>query len=317
MSTVNIIPEFLGGAPGPALPLQDDRTLVGSPGHSVWVSSSPERSPTGTKSYRLDPLSRKDRYQSHTKRGSRNLRGPSSRFTWSPGSPQEKAPTPPRPGTNLFTWSPKNTGNHHQPFVSRLLDDNDASPMETNKHGIPNSSGLIANELRQEHNINRSARLVRRDLIKLGMFWGKGIRQNVLHDAPQNVAYQLQYLRKRLANLRVVNGQFVSIVPEVFLDESYCHLDHAAAKRWVTSGGVVSEPGRKPLLVIFAAFVVYYDEDTKELKRSFVEDSVHIWPAIGKAYLRKPGQRLSAHDAALWSNVPVEIQDAGIIAPPG
>ncbi|KAF9342323.1 hypothetical protein BGX26_007792, partial [Mortierella sp. AD094] len=112
---------------------------------------------------------------------------------------------------------------------------------ETNKNGIPNSANLISNELKQS-GIARSPRSIRRDLSLLGMHWGKGIRQNILHDSEQNIAYRLQYLKRRLDNLRVVNGQIVPIVPEVFMDESYCHLDHAAAKRWVSKGGVVSEP---------------------------------------------------------------------------
>ncbi|KAG0370808.1 hypothetical protein BGZ54_003804 [Gamsiella multidivaricata] len=65
--------------------------------------------------------------------------------------------------------------------------------------------------------------------------------------------------------------------PKVFLDESYCHLDHATANRWVPKkGGIVSEPGWKPLLVIFAVFVVSWNKNKRQLQARFVRDSVYI-----------------------------------------
>jgi hypothetical protein len=121
---------------------------------------------------------------------------------------------------------------------------------ETNKKGIPNSSRLIMNELKKDHEIFRSQASIKSDLQKLGLHWGKGIRQNILHDSKQNVAFRLKYLKRRLDNLQIIDGQVVPKASEVFLDESYCHLDHAAAKRWVFKGDIVAEPGKKPLLVI-------------------------------------------------------------------
>ncbi|KAF9944690.1 hypothetical protein BGZ65_011719, partial [Modicella reniformis] len=64
---------------------------------------------------------------------------------------------------------------------------------------------------------------------------------------------------------------------EVFLDESYCHLNHAPKRRWYRKGGVIAEAGRKPLLVIFGAFVVHVKDG--ELVGEFVKDSVLIWPS--------------------------------------
>ncbi|KAI8597877.1 hypothetical protein EDD21DRAFT_436135 [Dissophora ornata] len=182
---------------------------------------------------------------------------------------------------------------------------------ETNKQGIPNSAGRIANKLTKD-GIFRSISSVTRYLRKLGHFWGKGIRQNMMHDAPENVAYRLQYLKMHLDNLAAIGDEFVPIIPEVFLDESYCYLDHAAAKRWVRKGGIVAEPGRKPLLIIFAAFVVYYDQETRKVESKFVKDSVYIWPAIGKVHIKNDSRR-SAENRKLWY-APSEIRDAGIIA---
>jgi hypothetical protein len=41
-----------------------------------------------------------------------------------------------------------------------------------------------------------------------------------------------------------------------------------------------------------------------------VKDSVHIWPSIGKAHVKK-----TDHDAAtVWNNVPEEIREANVMA---
>ncbi|KAF9160086.1 hypothetical protein BGX20_002673, partial [Mortierella sp. AD010] len=107
-----------------------------------------------------------------------------------------------------------------------------------------------------------------------------------------------------------------SIRPEVFLDESYCHLDHSAANWWVPkNGGIVSEPDRKPLLVIFGAFVAWYSKKKKMLQAKFVKNSLHIWPAIGKSHLPKqPKAGADKYDAVLWNRIPPEVREAEIIA---
>ncbi|KAG0379357.1 hypothetical protein BGX24_000773, partial [Mortierella sp. AD032] len=100
--------------------------------------------------------------------------------------------------------------------------------------------------------------------------------------------------------------------PEVFLDESYCHLDHNSRNRWVIPGSVTVEPGHSPLLVIFAAFVVWYDKKEKEIKAKFVDESVYIWPSIGKAHTK---DGTGANNAEAWNKVPQFVKDAGVVAP--
>ncbi|KAF9116691.1 hypothetical protein BGX27_000073 [Mortierella sp. AM989] len=90
--------------------------------------------------------------------------------------------------------------------------------IESNKLGIPNSAGRISNTLRDEHGIVRSARSITRDLHSLRMFWGKGVRQNMMHDAPQNVAYRLDYLNRRLANLSDSGNKLKPRRPEEIRD---------------------------------------------------------------------------------------------------
>ena len=145
------------------------------------------------------------------------------------------------------------------------------------------------------------------------MYYGKGIRQNIMHDAPANVSYRYEYLKGRLDNLEMVDGKLVPKLPEVFLDESYCYLDHAASRRWVQKGGIVTGPGRGALLVIFAVFVVYYDRENHRMESKFVQDCVCIWPAIGKVHINKKQSKAGDNDN-LWNNVVQEVKDVKVIA---
>ncbi|KAG0197188.1 hypothetical protein BGX33_000881, partial [Mortierella sp. NVP41] len=127
-------------------------------------------------------------------------------------------------------------------------------------------------------------------------------------------------LERRLANLTAHltkdgNQRWIPKHPEVFLDESYCHLDHTAPARWIIPGTPVAEPGRSSLLVIFAAFVVWYDKDKEELRSKFVDESVYVWPSIGKAHTKSGGAAKSLFDKEVWNDVPPEIKAAGIVAP--
>ncbi|CAB4446998.1 unnamed protein product [Rhizophagus irregularis] len=75
----------------------------------------------------------------------------------------------------------------------------------------------------------------------LGYYYGQGERRNILHELPNNVAFHCRYLRFHFANLEGQND--VSHYPEVFLDESYCHLHHILRNTWVPHQGVVLSPG--------------------------------------------------------------------------
>ncbi|KAF9537219.1 hypothetical protein EC957_008611, partial [Mortierella hygrophila] len=115
-------------------------------------------------------------------------------------------------------------------------------------------------------------------MTELGCYWGAGTRVNKNHDSEANVKYRHKYLKRRLENLKAELTKnkdeiWIPKHPEVFLDESYCHLDHTAPSRWVIPGSTISEPGHSPLLVIFAAFVVWYDREERELKAKFVDES--------------------------------------------
>lgn len=193
-------------------------------------------------------------------------------------------------------------------IVKLVVDIADKSNME----GRDNSAPKIVNELREDHGINVSATTVRDILVNNGFYYGVGVRHHILHDSPANVTYRHQYVKDRLDNL-VLEGEqrYRPKHSEVFLDESYCHVHHVSRKRWVRkNGGRVADPGRKPLLVIFAAFVVYWDKDMNDgaggLEAKFVKDYVFIWPASGGNKREK--------NKELWLNVPPEIKEHNIIA---
>ncbi|KAI1302683.1 hypothetical protein EDD11_005579 [Mortierella claussenii] len=181
-----------------------------------------------------------------------------------------------------------------------------------NQKGLPNFGKRITSVMRKA-GFTRSSRSILRDLDKLDMYWRKGIRQDInsMLDVPQNVDLRLFHLKQRLFNLQKVNGKDIPIRP----DETYCHLDHAATNRRVKrKESVVCEPGRKRLLVILTAFVVYFDKELGDVRGRFVKSSVHIWPAIGKVHV--PGEKRSAkadEDAKLWQQSLDEIRAAGIV----
>ncbi|KAG9062142.1 hypothetical protein KI688_006474 [Linnemannia hyalina] len=164
---------------------------------------------------------------------------------------------------------------------------------DTSNDGLPNSIHLIRNRLEQDFNFKVSVRTINRTLHDLGCYWGTGTRRHLNHDSKANVKYRHEYLRRRLANLssrftRDYQGQELILrYPEVFLDESYCHLDHTNPCRWVIPGVLVTQPGHCSILVIFAAFVVWFDG--RKVRSKLVDGFVYIWPSKGQAHTRGPG----------------------------
>ncbi|CAB4410029.1 unnamed protein product [Rhizophagus irregularis] len=147
-----------------------------------------------------------------------------------------------------------------------------------------------------------------RVLHHLGYYYGQGERRNILHESPNNVAFRCRYLRFRFANLEGQND--VPHRPEVFLDESYCHLHHISRNTWVPHQGVVLSPGHGPLVVIFGAIIVFRNGSSNKLHGELVPNSVHIWdPRI-----KPPGNRgRKRSNAEEWNDVPDVVKDANIV----
>ncbi|KAF9536058.1 hypothetical protein EC957_000599, partial [Mortierella hygrophila] len=74
-----------------------------------------------------------------------------------------------------------------KPVNKNLLTNIDNMVQEFNKAGNMSSTTNIRNELHNEFDIKLSRSTIRRHLKTLGYFWGKGVRRNIQHDAPQNI----------------------------------------------------------------------------------------------------------------------------------
>lgn len=92
-----------------------------------------------------------------------------------------------------------------------------------NASGTSLATAILRQKL-AEHGHTLSKGQLLRVLHLLGYYYGRGERRNILHEAPANVAFRGRYLRKRFDNLQGRNN--VPTRPEVFLDESYCHLHY-------------------------------------------------------------------------------------------
>jgi transposase len=92
-----------------------------------------------------------------------------------------------------------------------------------NEQGQINTVRRAIKNLEESYHIKVSYSVLLKDMHRLGFKYEKGIR-NILHDAQTNIQYRGVYVKERLAN---INGKFNPDCPEVFLDESYCHVDHS------------------------------------------------------------------------------------------
>src|SRR6185295_8931448 len=128
--------------------------------------------------------------------------------------------------------------------------------------GAPLSTPILREKIAEHGHIISKWQLLRL-LHFLGYYYGRGEHRNILHEAPANVAFRERYLRKRFENLQGNNS--VPIKPEVFLDESYCHLHQNRRSTWLPHKGVVLAQGHGPLLVIFGAIVVMRNSNTNRL----------------------------------------------------
>jgi hypothetical protein len=102
-----------------------------------------------------------------------------------------------------------------------------------NQNGNPISSKIISNLLR-DIGIDLSPRTIRRYCRKMGCRYGNGERLNILHETPAVIDYRYQYLNRRFENIDCTN---LPRKTSVFLDESYCLIDHHAKMTWVEKKG--------------------------------------------------------------------------------
>ncbi|KAG1439640.1 hypothetical protein G6F56_012227 [Rhizopus delemar] len=170
----------------------------------------------------------------------------------------------------------KTIGRPRRPLTTEYSSAVEEIILYNNEKGQINTVRRTMKMLEESYHMKVSYSILLRDMHALGFKYQKGIRRNILHNSYSNMLYGEFYVKERLAN---IDGKFNPNCPEVFLDESYCHVDHSAANTWVRPRGIVNESGRKPMLVIFAAFIVFKEGHGR--KAEVIKDSVNVWPVKG------------------------------------
>lgn len=118
---------------------------------------------------------------------------------------------------------PRNEAENYPAFIRTLISDK-------NKECKPITAQILCNEFQEQHGVSISARAMRRLLRKLGMRYIRGKTRNILAESEGTVAFRATYLDKVQSNK---NGANNPVLPEVFLDESYCNLHHVSSQSWV------------------------------------------------------------------------------------
>lgn len=121
-----------------------------------------------------------------------------------------------------------------------------------------------------------SKRTLNRLLQRAGFYFGKGKKVNALIETDAIRTLRARYLRLKLANR---NGKGLPIIPEVYLDESYCHKNHTKSATWVDAADMANyvPSGKGPRAVMIGAGVIR--AQSNKLVAEFVPDSLKIWEA--------------------------------------
>ena len=123
---------------------------------------------------------------------------------------------------------------------------------------------------------------VRRVLKIMGYVFGVGSKVHYLKETPGNVKYRGEYVKRRIANRRVPGPGTVKTGREVkkleiFIDESYCNVNHGFRYTWYEQGKSI--PGRTGVgqraNILGALAIGDLDEKTKICE--MVTGSLAIW----------------------------------------
>ncbi|KAJ0403396.1 hypothetical protein ATCC90586_005340 [Pythium insidiosum] len=99
-----------------------------------------------------------------------------------------------------------------------------------------------------------------------------------VRDSNANGGAADNYLDRKRANL---TAEGLPILPEIYLDESYCNLNHVAGRTWTTTGAAVNRrSGRGARYVIVGAG--YVRTANGELEADWVTDSFTHWETAKK-----------------------------------
>ncbi|KAH9095928.1 hypothetical protein Ae201684P_010137 [Aphanomyces euteiches] len=100
----------------------------------------------------------------------------------------------------------------------------------------------ICQDLKSNYGVDVAVRTMRRVLVGMGFKHQKGRTRIYLAETHANVTLRAKYLRKKITN-RCENG--CPIQPEVYLDGSYCNLNHSPRKTWVDRNEIAKNEERQ------------------------------------------------------------------------
>ncbi|OWZ19415.1 hypothetical protein PHMEG_0006336 [Phytophthora megakarya] len=118
-------------------------------------------------------------------------------------------------------------------------------------------------------------RTMRDELKRMDVSFVRGRRRDPRADSAANIAFRYEYLKKKVSNL---TARMYPRVTEIFLDESYCNVNHVAGATWVLKNSpryVASGAGQRYCIVGAGAVMV----QNGALHGEWVPGSIQSWPS--------------------------------------
>ncbi|KAH9138484.1 hypothetical protein AeRB84_017210 [Aphanomyces euteiches] len=141
----------------------------------------------------------------------------------------------------------------------------------------PITSKLLASDLFGRHGIVITERTLRRLLTRNGFYFGCGKRLQCCAESVGNLAFRAAYLRTKVSNLTHRN---LPRQPEIYLDESYCNLNHVSQLAWIDKDNHDSvqyeKSGKGPRVCIVGSGVIASHRD-KIVSAEWIPGSFHCW----------------------------------------
>ncbi|GMF28216.1 unnamed protein product [Phytophthora fragariaefolia] len=161
---------------------------------------------------------------------------------------------------------PSQRGNHRT-FDPKALEPVIRSYIDAQNRLLqPVTAQKIANEVKNKCNVSLELRTMQRLLQELDFHYIVGKKRHISADTPANVDFRNAYLTKKLSNRRPEkNGRFDPRKTEVFLDESFCNVNHVSNKTWVLEDRIrYNKSGRGARLSATKAQLMEYVKPLKE-----------------------------------------------------
>jgi hypothetical protein len=138
----------------------------------------------------------------------------------------------------------------------------------------PTTSTILAAEVKQMTGFVILARTVRDELRRMDVSFIRGRTRDPPADSEGNVAFRSVHLQNKVSNL---NARRYPKLPEIYLDESYCNVNHVAGSTWLHKNSPRYTPsgkGQRYCIVVAGAVLVR----NGKLHAEWVPDSLEYWP---------------------------------------